>query len=81
MLVSERTRQRLGLQILFDFNDIIDAVRFASEHGLRVLELNLGNINFARQMTSSRERQRIRAEARRQKVTLSHEQSMEADFK
>ena len=68
---SERVRQRLGLQILFDFNDITDAIRFAAEHGFRVLELNLGNIHFARQLASSRERVRVRHAARRLKVKLA----------
>lgn len=68
---SERVRQRLGLQILFDFTDIVDAIRFAAEHGFRVLELNLGNISFSAQLASRRERTRVRSEARTHGVTLA----------
>ncbi|MEO0082296.1 MAG: sugar phosphate isomerase/epimerase [candidate division WOR-3 bacterium] len=54
-------RARLGLQILFDFKDIGDAIRFASRHGFGALELNLGNIRFGQQLASRRERRRIAA--------------------
>jgi sugar phosphate isomerase/epimerase len=64
-------RQRLGLQILFDFSDITDAIGFCSDHGLAVLELNLGNIEFQRQLAHARERRRIRAAALRQRVALA----------
>ncbi|MBM3331082.1 sugar phosphate isomerase/epimerase [candidate division WOR-3 bacterium] len=68
---SEPVRQRLGLQILFDFSSIIDAIGFCSDNGLRVLELNLGNIEFQRQLAHARERRRIRAAALRQEVALA----------
>ena len=64
-------RQRLGLQILFDFSDITDAIGFCADHGLAVLELNLGNIEFQRQLADAGERRRIRAAARRQGVALA----------
>ncbi|MCX6840697.1 MAG: sugar phosphate isomerase/epimerase [candidate division WOR-3 bacterium] len=64
-------RQRLGLQILFDFSSITDAIGFCSDHGLAVLEINLGNIKFQRQLADSRERRRIRAAALRQRVALA----------
>lgn len=64
-------RQRLGLQILFDFSSITDAIGFCSDHGLAVLEINLGNIEFQQQLADSRERQRIRAAALRQRVALA----------
>jgi sugar phosphate isomerase/epimerase len=66
-----RVRQRLGLQILFDFSSIIDAIGFCSDSGLSVLELNLGNIEFQRQLAHARERRRIRAAALRQEVALA----------
>lgn len=66
-----RVRQRLGLQVLFDFSSIIDAIGFCSDSGLHVLELNLGNIEFQRQLAHARERRRIRAAALRQEVALA----------
>jgi len=64
-------RRRLGLQILFDFSSIIEAIGFCSDSGLRVLELNLGNVGFQRQLAHARERRRIRAAALRQEVALA----------
>ncbi len=64
-------RQRLGLQILFDFSSIIGAISFCSDNGLAVLEINLGNIEFQRQLADVRERRRIRAAALRQGVALA----------
>ena len=66
-----KVRRHLGLQILFDFSSIIDAIGFCSDNGLRVLELNLGNIEFQRQLAHVRERRRIRAAALRQEVALA----------
>jgi sugar phosphate isomerase/epimerase len=68
---SGTVRQRLGLQILFDFSSIVDAIGFCSDNGLAVLELNLGNIEFQRQLAHVRERGRIRAAALRQGVALA----------
>jgi sugar phosphate isomerase/epimerase len=68
---SGPVRQRLGLQILFDFSSIIDAIGFCSDNGLAVLELNLGNVEFQRQLAHARERRRIRAAALRQEVALA----------
>ena len=66
-----KVRRRLGLQILFDFSSIIDAINFCSDNGLAVLELNLGNIEFQRQLAFARERRRIRAAALQQEVALA----------
>jgi sugar phosphate isomerase/epimerase len=68
---SGTVRQRLGLQILFDFSDITDAIGFCADHGLAVLEINLGNIEFQQQLAKSSERRRIRAAACRQGVVLA----------
>jgi len=68
---SGTVRQRLGLQILFDFSSIIDAIGFCADSGLRVLELNLGNIDFQRQLADARERRRIRAAALQHGVALA----------
>jgi len=61
----------MGLQVLFDFSSIIDALGFCSDNGFRVLELNLGNIEFQRQLGHARERRRIRAAALRHGVALA----------
>ncbi len=71
MLLAEQLRQRLGLQVLFDFRDATDAVVFAAEHGFRVLELNLGNVHFLQQLTRPRERARIRTCCRDHEITLA----------
>jgi len=68
---SAKVRRRLGLQILFDFSSIIDAIGFCADNGLTVLELNLGNIEFQRQLAHVGERRRIRAAALRQEVALA----------
>jgi sugar phosphate isomerase/epimerase len=68
---SERVQQRLGLQVLFDFPDITDAIDYAHAHGFRVLELNLGNINFSRQLDSASGRAKARTAARKAGVTLA----------
>lgn len=68
---SVAVRQRLGLQVLFDFNDATEAIRFAAAERFRVLELNLGNLEFVRQLARARDRRRIRREARRLGVTLA----------
>jgi sugar phosphate isomerase/epimerase len=68
---SGTVRPRLGLQILFDFSSIIDAIGFCADHRLCALEINLGNIEFQRQLADARERRRIRAAALRQRVALA----------
>ena len=68
---SAKVRRRLGLQILFDFSSIIDAIGYCSDNGFAVLEINLGNVEFQRQLAHARERRRIRAAALRQEVALA----------
>jgi sugar phosphate isomerase/epimerase len=68
---SAKVRRRLGLQVLFDFTNVADAIEFCADHGLAVLEINLGNIKFQRQLANARERRRIRAAALRRKVALA----------
>ena len=67
----QRVRRRLGLQVLFDSSDIVDAIGFADRHGFGVLELNLGNILFGGQLARKRERRRIRAAARQSGIRLA----------
>ncbi|OYD17414.1 hypothetical protein CH330_00145 [candidate division WOR-3 bacterium JGI_Cruoil_03_51_56] len=71
MHLREEVRQRLGLQVLFDFHDIVSAVVFAHEHGFGALELNLGNIDFVRQLANKQEQKRIRIAARKYRVKLA----------
>jgi len=68
---GKRLRQRLGLQVLFDFTDILEAIGFASARGFGALELNLGNIEFGRQLARAGQRRAIRAAARWYKVRLA----------
>lgn len=60
---DERLRRRLGIQILFDFSDIIDAIEYVASAGLAVLEINLGNLRFREQLNRVRERKKIRNRA------------------
>jgi sugar phosphate isomerase/epimerase len=66
-----KVRRRLGLQILFDFSDITDCIGFAVANRFGALELNLGNIEFGRQLRSRRERERIRLMCRSLGLTLA----------
>lgn len=68
---SERVRPRLGLQILFDFHDIVDAIGFARYNRFSVLELNLGNVAFREQLETARGRARVRAAARTAQLRLA----------
>lgn len=52
-------RERLGIQILFDFSDIVECIEFAASNGFGALELNLGNIEFGRRLGTRRERRRV----------------------
>ncbi len=71
MHAADAIRSRLGLQILFDFDDIVAAIEFAAANAFPVLELNLGNRHFAEQLERARERRRIRAAAVRLGLTLA----------
>jgi len=53
--------RRFGLQVLFDFDDIAEALRFAAAHGFGVLELNLGNLDFSHGLADARTRRGIRS--------------------
>lgn len=66
-----RLSRRLGLQVLFDFSDILDAIGFAAAHGFGALELNLGNIEFGRQLARAAQRRAIRAASRWYRVNLA----------
>lgn len=56
----DKLRSKIGLQILFDFPDITDAIKFAKNNGFNNLELNLNNISFYQQLDNPKERKRIR---------------------
>jgi sugar phosphate isomerase/epimerase len=66
----EKLRSRLGLQILFDYNDITEAITFARTQGFDNLELNLNNISFYQQLSKPKDRQRIRASAEANSIKL-----------
>ncbi|MEO0071084.1 MAG: sugar phosphate isomerase/epimerase family protein [candidate division WOR-3 bacterium] len=63
--------RRLGLQILFDYTDIVDAIQFARKEGFGVLEVNLGNIRFGEQLRRIKERKRIKRAAEKAKIRLA----------
>lgn len=71
MHAADAIRSRLGLQILFDYDDIVAAIEFAAANSFPVLELNLGNRDFAAQLERARERARIRAAAKKHRLTLA----------
>ncbi len=62
---------RLGLQILFDFSDIVDAIIFAQRQRFKALELNLGNIRFGNQLRKTTERKKIRKLAQKAGIRLA----------
>jgi hypothetical protein len=47
MFSIAKIKKRLGIQILFDFDNVIDAVNFGLDNKLNVIELNLNNVNFS----------------------------------
>lgn len=53
---------RLGPQILFDFSDILEAISFVRKNGFKVLEINLNNPQFLRQLKRKKEREKIKKE-------------------
>lgn len=59
MRAIEDLSKRLGVQILFDFRDITEAIDFAAEKGFGVVEINLGNIRFGEQLRRARVRQKV----------------------
>ncbi len=70
MKLLDKLRSKIGLQILFDFIDITDAIKFAKENSFDNLELNLNNINFYQQLNNPKERKRIRESAKAGNVIL-----------
>jgi sugar phosphate isomerase/epimerase len=59
MNLLDKLQARIGLQILFDFDNIIEAINFAQDQGFNTLELNLNNIHFYQQLANKDERLRI----------------------
>ncbi len=70
MKLLEKLRSKIGLQILFDFSNITDAIKFAKENCFDNLELNLNNLNFYQQLNNPKERKRIRKSAEAAKIKL-----------
>lgn len=68
---KEALKKRLGIQILFDFSDITEAIDFAASSGFGALEINLGNIRFGEQLRRARERRRIKKRAKGSGVVLT----------
>lgn len=70
MNLLEKLQPRIGLQILFDFADITEAIAFAKEQEFKTLELNLNNIRFHQQLAKQNERRRVRQSAESYKINL-----------
>lgn len=66
----DNLQSRIGLQILFDFDDITEAIAFAKEQEFKTLELNLNNIRFYQQLAKNQERWRVRQLAESNKINL-----------
>ncbi len=66
-----RLQERLGIQALFDFTDIVEAIEFAREHGFGALEINLGNIRFGEQLRRAKERRKIKKSATSARIKLA----------
>jgi len=64
-------QRRLGIQALFDFTNIIEAINFARQNGFGVLEINLGNIRFGEQLRRSAERKKIKKFAASARILLT----------
>jgi sugar phosphate isomerase/epimerase len=70
MALSNRIKKHLGIQILFDFNSIIDALNFGMDNKLKVLELNLNNVNFTEQLANRKARKEIAGYLKKNKIAL-----------
>lgn len=70
MNLLERLHSRIGLQILFDFADMTEAIDFAKEQGFMTLELNLNNLCFYQQLAKKNQRPRIRQWAEKKGINL-----------
>lgn len=70
MFSAEKIKKRLGIQILFDFDNIIEAVNFGLDNKLKVIELNLNNVNFSQQIESRKARKEIHDYLKRYKISL-----------
>ncbi len=70
MFNIEKIRKHLGIQILFDFDNIIDALNFGFDNRLKVIELNLNNVNFSEQITSRKARKEISDYLKKNKIGL-----------
>ena len=70
MFSVEKIKKRLGIQILFDFDNVIDAVDFGLDNKLNVIELNLNNVNFSEQIKSRAGRKEISQYIHRHKMNL-----------
>lgn len=70
MLDVNKIKKRLGIQILFDFDDVIEAVNFGLDNKLNVIEINLNNINFNNQLHNRKARKEIANHIRKYKLAL-----------
>ncbi|MEO0083563.1 MAG: sugar phosphate isomerase/epimerase [candidate division WOR-3 bacterium] len=72
MIDIKKIKSHLGIQILFDFDNIIDALIFGLDNKLKVIEINLNNLNFSRQLAKYRERIKIANFLKKYKIALQY---------
>lgn len=70
MFNLDKIKKHLGIQILFDFDNIIEALNFGLDNKLKVIELNLNNVNFSEQITSRKARKEIADYLKKNKIAL-----------
>jgi len=70
MFSIEKIKKHLGIQILFDFDKVIDAVNFGLDNKLNVIELNLNNINFTEEISHPKARKDIANYLHKNKIAL-----------
>lgn len=72
MINIKKIKSRLGIQILFDFDNIIDALIFGLDNKLKVIEINLNNLNFSKQLAKYQERIKIANFLKKYKIALQY---------
>ncbi|MCS7259089.1 MAG: sugar phosphate isomerase/epimerase [candidate division WOR-3 bacterium] len=70
MIDAQKILNNLGIQILFDFSDIKEAIDFALDNQIKVLELNLNNIYFAEQLENKNYRQKLKRYLKNKPIRL-----------
>jgi sugar phosphate isomerase/epimerase len=70
MFSIDKIKKHLGIQILFDFDKVIDAVNFGLDNKLKVIELNLNNVNFTEEISHPKARKEIAKYLQKHKIAI-----------